>query len=325
MPTSYAHYKFGQRVVDLLPPKYQYFAHEYPNYFYAGLHGPDLTFYFVVSPRVADIGSDIHKMSGKQYFSEQGNKILAEMEGSAPQKRIEKMSLSELRGNVLLPALVDLIGLPLRKGVLPQSVILGTRDNELVGEWTTRDVEKKLAYMYGYLCHFALDRTAHKYINEQVEKGVAGHFEIEAEFDRLMMARDGYDPLVHYVTSHIHPDTHIAKRIKQFFPGTTTMDIFTCLFMQKYLLSAMNLPGRLPRILYVSAMNLAGLKKFAELFMPEHPDPRCRETNKVLLDIFEDTIPEAVEMITGLLDVLGGKQEWDEKYLWNFDGEYIGE
>ena len=44
MPTSYAHYRFGQKVVGRLPEKYQYFAYEYPEYFYAGLHGPDVLF-----------------------------------------------------------------------------------------------------------------------------------------------------------------------------------------------------------------------------------------------------------------------------------------
>ena len=47
------------------------------------------------------------------------------------------------------------------------------------------------AYLYGYLCHFMLDSECHPYINLYMEEKDLGHLEIETEFDRWLMERDG--------------------------------------------------------------------------------------------------------------------------------------
>ncbi len=323
MPTSYAHYRFGQKVVGRLPEKYQYFAYEYPDYFYVGLHGPDLLFYLLTNKKVYELGEELHGWSGKKYFSMVGERILAEMAGDIPDRILDAKNVSELMRDVLYPKSVTALHSLFRHGVHPQSLLLGEPRDEYTGKWTRRSTERKMAYLFGFLCHYALDRTAHQYINAQVNAGVASHYLIEAEFDRLMMIMDGYDPLRHHVTDHIHPSMELAEELKPFFPGLHAADIYLCLRLQKMLLSGMNLPTRLPRRLFVAGCKAAGAGDFGELFMPEHPDPRCFATNEVLIRIFNDAIPEAVEMVTSLMDMLTGKKEWDEKFLWNFNGEKV--
>lgn len=326
MPTSYAHYRFGRMVVNQLPPEYQYFAHEYPEYFYPALHGPDLTFYLIPSPKVARLGDALHKWTGKDYFSFVGKPILSEMAGEVQSPRdYYGKELEDAVWDVHVPKAVELFAKRFRHGVQPQSALLGKPQAGEYGQWTKRSAEKRLAYMYGFLCHFALDRTGHKYINKQVDMGTASHFAIEAEFDRLLMSMDGYDPLTHHVTDHIHPSMELAEDIRLFFPGLNTSELYACLRLQKFLLTLFNLPGRLPRKLFMAATRAAGQESFGELFMPEFPDPKCFGTNEQLLTIFDASIPEAVDMITNLMDYLTGKQPWDDKFLWNFEGEYKGE
>ena len=59
--------------------------------------------------------------------------------------------------------------------------------------------------------------------------------------------------------------------------------------------------------------------------MPEQPNPKCFETNQELLKIFDASIPECVEFITNLLDMVTGEMPWDERFYWNFDGELVEE
>ena len=165
---------------------------------------------------------------------------------------------------------------------------------------------------------------SYKYVNEMVDKGVASHFTIEAEFDRMLMCMDGYDPLTHRVTEHIHPTLELAENVKQFFPGATTLDMYGTLRMQKFILSFMNLPTRYPRKLWMAVLDRIGMPKFKDLFMSEEPDPRCFETNEVLNRILNDTVDEGVEFVTTLLDRLTGKLEWDDRFNWNFEGHYKG-
>ena len=302
MPTSYAHYKFGQKVVEKLPEKYQYFAYEYPEYFYPALHGPDLSFYLLTKPSMPSIGDKLHHMSES---------------GEAPK------ALSEPAQDSGLKNMITILHKNFRKGMQPQSRLEGHYGNDEFGRWTNKTCEKKLAFLFGFILHYALDRAGHKYINEMVDKGVASHFTIEAEFDRMLLCMDGYDPLTHKVTDHIHPTLEMAENIKQFFPGASTMDMYGTLRMQKLILSFFTLPTRYPRKAFVAVTEKAGFQKYQDLFMTEEPDPRCYETNEVLNRILNDTVDEGVEFVITLLDRLTGKLEWDYRFNWNFDGQYV--
>lgn len=325
MPTSYAHYKFGQKVVEKLPEKYQYFAYEYPEYFYPALHGPDLCFYNVLKPSLPRLGNQLHEMSGKEYFTMVGDQILAEMNGLPLESKSQSLFPAEAEYLLEAPikAVISVLHKLDRKGVQPQSILTGHYGNDDFGRWADKQTERKLAYLFGFLLHYALDRTAHKYVNEQVERGTASHFTIEAEFDRLLLSMDGYNPLRHPVTGHIHPSLEVAENIKQFFPGTTTLDLYNALLFQKVLLLYFSLPGRLPRKLYVAVTERLGLSTFTDLYMTEEPVPRCFETNDQLNRILNDTVDEGVEFVTTLLDRLNGKLEWDDRFNWNFDGDYV--
>ena len=285
MPTSYAHYKFGQKVVERLPEKYQYFAYEYPEYFYPALHGPDLSFYLLTKPAMPELGDKLHQMSGKEYFTMVGTQILQEMEGGVPDTTVK--ALSAPSEDAAITNLITTLHKNVRHGMQPQSLLTGRYGNK--------------------------------------DQGVVSHFTIEAEFDRMLLCMDGYDPLTHRVTDHVHPTLEMAENIKQFFPGATTLDMYGTLRMQKLILSFFTLPTRFPRKVFFAVTEKAGFQKYQDLFMSENPDPRCFETNDVLLDILNSTVDEGVEFVTTLLDRLTGKLEWDDRFNYNFDGQYVGE
>lgn len=51
--------------------------------------------------------------------------------------------------------------------------------------------EAALAYLYGLLTHYCLDRTVHPFILEKTADGEIGHIELETEFDRFLLQKDG--------------------------------------------------------------------------------------------------------------------------------------
>lgn len=54
-------------------------------------------------------------------------------------------------------------------------------------------VPNSAGYAAGFLCHFALDSCCHGYLRQRAGAGGLRHVEIEAEFDRFLMERDGVD------------------------------------------------------------------------------------------------------------------------------------
>ena len=89
--------------------------------------------------------------------------------------------------------------------------------------------KEELAYIFGFICHFALDSTCHGYIDEKIAKSGISHAEIEVEFDRSLMEEDGLDPIRHELTKHIVPSIKNAQVIAAFFPETSPKQIETAL------------------------------------------------------------------------------------------------
>ncbi|MBR5598343.1 MAG: zinc dependent phospholipase C family protein [Lachnospiraceae bacterium] len=70
MPTSYAHYKFGQEVKVKLPKDILAIVNDYPQLFDLGLHGPDLLFYYnaLKKNKINTTGFGLHEYSGRYVF-----------------------------------------------------------------------------------------------------------------------------------------------------------------------------------------------------------------------------------------------------------------
>ena len=71
MPSYYAHYRFGLKALEFLPPEGKRAVRRFRSLYDVGLHGPDL-FYFYALPmkgRVTALGSKFHRMTGGEFFS----------------------------------------------------------------------------------------------------------------------------------------------------------------------------------------------------------------------------------------------------------------
>ncbi len=78
------------------------------------------------------------------------------------------------------------------------------------------------AYLYGFLCHFALDRACHGYIAEQIARSGVAHTEIEVEFDRSLLVQAGLDPIRTSLTGHLHASARSAAVMAELLPDELT-------------------------------------------------------------------------------------------------------
>ena len=62
-----------------------------------------------------------------------------------------------------------------------------------------------LAYLLGFVCHFALDSDCHGYIENKIARSHVTHTEIESEFDRFLLEKQGIEPLSARLVGHIRP------------------------------------------------------------------------------------------------------------------------
>ena len=70
MPSTYAHYRFGQEVLKELPNDIKKIIIENKELYDIGLHGPDLLFYYLPlkTNEINSIGYNMHEKTGKDVF-----------------------------------------------------------------------------------------------------------------------------------------------------------------------------------------------------------------------------------------------------------------
>ena len=77
MPSTYAHYRFGQAVLAGLPETLQTLIQDHLDLYHLGLHGPDLLFYDhpLWSTSVNRVGYGTHDLPGEAFFAPAAQKL----------------------------------------------------------------------------------------------------------------------------------------------------------------------------------------------------------------------------------------------------------
>lgn len=160
------------------------------------------------------------------------------------------------------------------------------------------DKDKYLAYMYGFICHFALDSYCHGYINNKKRESGLAHNLMESEFDRMLLEMDGYNPIKYKPTSHIKPDKEIAKTIADIYIDVDEKTAYKSIKSMKSFCNFMVAPTFVSRAIIYTGLFVSGnLSKKRGMLITHKPDARCEETNKEIFRLYEKALELAVKMI----------------------------
>ncbi|MCC2255348.1 zinc dependent phospholipase C family protein [Ruminococcus sp. CLA-AA-H200] len=241
MPTTYAHYKFGKEVISALPRPLKNSIENNRELFDAGVHGPDLLFYYkpLMKNPVSAQGYDLHDRPADGFF----------------RHALEMIRKSE-------------------------------------------DPAAARAYIYGFICHFALDSECHPYIEKMIDTSGISHSEIEMEFDRLLLKEDYINPVQYLATKHIHPSHENAAVIAPFFrdlsADTVEKAMRSMILCHKILLA----PGMGRRRLLFGGMKLTGkYDSLHGMVMSLEPNPACRDYCRLLKRLYAGAVPMAAGLI----------------------------
>lgn len=75
MPTTYAHWRFGQDCIDSMPDDLKEIINKNRDIFNLGVHGPDIFFYDLLHGEVPKYGDKIHYEPGRNFF-EKSKKVM---------------------------------------------------------------------------------------------------------------------------------------------------------------------------------------------------------------------------------------------------------
>lgn len=181
-----------------------------------------------------------------------------------------------------------------------------------------------LSYVYGFICHFALDEICHGYIDEKIAASGISHTEIEVEFDRMLMIKDGYDPIRHRLAEHIVPSMENAEIIQAFFDGADNVEVCRAL---KGMIKNNNLliaPSKVKRLLIYALLTITGnYKEMHGLLVNYQKNPRCDDSTKKLWVLYQKAKELAVTLISEYRSYLEGGEKLNQIYNYTFGSQLL--
>lgn len=145
--------------------------------------------------------------------------------------------------------------------------------------------EPGLAYLYGLLAHYCLDRYCHPLIHMEAEAGTAGHIRMETEFDRFLLELDGKKPArTQDISPHMALTDPECAVVAWFYPSVTAKDVRRSVTTMARVTRILAMPqGRIRDVLE----NTIG-RKFSQHIMGQQPDPACAHLDAALLTLYGD-------------------------------------
>ena len=160
--------------------------------------------------------------------------------------------------------------------------------------------EAAQAYLYGALCHYALDSFCHPYVVEQAATGIALHPEIEAEFDRFLLDADGkIPPESQDLSPHLQLTPGECATVAKFYPPTTAKQVQDSLRNMSLYTKLLATPEGSRRTVLRKGMGLLGTH-VGGLLMTTGPNPSCAHLNQPLLKYYDRAMAAFPEMLSQL-------------------------
>ncbi|HIX64374.1 MAG TPA: zinc dependent phospholipase C family protein [Candidatus Mediterraneibacter colneyensis] len=171
------------------------------------------------------------------------------------------------------------------------------------------------AYIYGVICHFALDSECHPYVEKMIHTSGLSHSEIEMEFDRLLLKEDYINPVRYLATGHIHPTRKNASVIAPFYDNLTPELVEKAMRGMIFCHKMLHAPGMAKRRLIYGGMKLAGQYEDKHgMVMSLEPNPACREYCQILKRLYAGAVPLAAGLIIQYQKVLFEGEELPERF-----------
>lgn len=154
------------------------------------------------------------------------------------------------------------------------------------------------AYLYGFLCHFILDSECHPYINYYMEEHHLGHLEMETEFDRYLMTKDGKNPLEYIPVHHLISRKHTREQISSMFDEVSPKQIDICIDQFRWVIRGFVCGSPLKGVLLRGLFYVIGLSgTIGGLIMDGRRNIACEESDRFLNERLEHGIQIAVDEI----------------------------
>ena len=181
------------------------------------------------------------------------------------------------------------------------------------------DKEAMMAFLLGYLSHFALDVQCHGYINRKdaVCRDLS-HNKIESQYDAYLIMKDGKKVPDTDRTDSVIVDHKSAAIIARFFPFDEK-DIYTAIRNQKYLIHFLEKKSNFGRYMVMRMFGLIGRNDYRDLVVTTEDLNSCRDSNLRLDKLTAYALEVYPHLVKELMDAIDNNKAFSAYFDRNFD------
>lgn len=158
--------------------------------------------------------------------------------------------------------------------------------------------EAAQAYIYGALCHYALDSVFHSAAAELAAQEGISQGQLEVEFDRYLLEKDGkLPPESQNLSTHLQLTPGECATVAKFYPPVTQRQVQSSLRNMSAQVKLFAAPEGARRIALRKGMEVLKLP-VGKMLMTTGPDPQCAHLDTQLMEKFNLAMEQFQELFT---------------------------
>lgn len=170
------------------------------------------------------------------------------------------------------------------------------------------------AYMLGVACHYALDSACHPYVAQQEADSGVPHMEIESEFEKMLLRRNGEDPFTYRTDLLVPTDLGTAEAMCRFYQKFDAKKIqFALRWMQNFR-RLFTEPRAVRQNIMNGALTVTGFGKYKGQILQLKDNPACAGSNARLYQLMTEAVPLAAALVQELDDCKQNDYELSDKW-----------
>lgn len=174
--------------------------------------------------------------------------------------------------------------------------------------------EAAAAYLYGVLCHYCLDSCCHPFVREQAALGEATHAQIETEFDRFLLEKDGkVPPCSQDLSRHMRLTPGEYETVAKFYPPASARNVESAVKGMAFFAKLLAAPEGAKRTVLAKGIDLVA-SSYRGMLMTVGPDPQCAHLDTELMALYEKAAQLFPEMLNQLLSHMTYSAPFGEEF-----------
>ncbi len=179
--------------------------------------------------------------------------------------------------------------------------------------------EAGFAYLHGLLAHYCLDSICHPFVYSMTDDTNLDHSELESEFDRYLIALDGYKkPHEVNICRYLKLQKEEYAVVAGFYPELSAEDAAMCIRNMALALRLLTIPTAAGHQAVVAFTRLAGGNTAGKV-MSIGANPKCDHLNGKMLELYNLALAKYPEFLEQLNAHMAYGEPFGDHFSCNFN------